>query len=180
MMAAHQDIQAQVLKVGHHGSKYSTSQAFLNAVKPKYAVISVGKGNRYGHPNDEVVNRLKENHIQIFRTDEMKTILATTDGNTIKFQSVPSLTPNGSSGSANVTPPSVQKTAPPKAGTAPKKTEPKPSQSTAAALKATLDDTTPQDYHTIRLTVTGVPGASYTAAVHYKLSTGKLRIFQLR
>jgi len=63
-------LKANILKVGHHGSKYSTSQEFLNEVKPEEAIISVGKNNRYGHPTPEVLERLKNIGAQIFRTDE--------------------------------------------------------------------------------------------------------------
>jgi competence protein ComEC len=64
------NIQSNILKVSHHGSKYATSQEFLDAVKPTDAVISVGKNNRYGHPNQEIVDRLKQGKIEILRTDE--------------------------------------------------------------------------------------------------------------
>ena len=56
-----------ILKVGHHGSKTSSSKTFINAVNPKYSVISVGKNNRYGHPNKEVLDNLENS--KIFRTD---------------------------------------------------------------------------------------------------------------
>lgn len=62
------DLESDVLKVGHHGSKYSTSEDFLKAVSPKCAVISVGK-NSYGHPADRVLDLLKENKVKILRTD---------------------------------------------------------------------------------------------------------------
>ena len=62
-----------VLKVGHHGSKTSSSEDFINEMNPKYSVISVGKNNRYGHPNKEVLNILKES--KIFRTDEDGSIM---------------------------------------------------------------------------------------------------------
>lgn len=65
-----QNISAQVLKVAHHGSKYATSNEFLDAMKPQDAVISVGK-NSYGHPNPEVLDRLLQHKINILRTDEM-------------------------------------------------------------------------------------------------------------
>lgn len=61
---------ADFLKIAHHGSKYATSTEFLNKAKPKEAVISVGKNNRYGHPTEEVLNRLKEKGITILRTDQ--------------------------------------------------------------------------------------------------------------
>lgn len=65
------DIKSTVLKVAHHGSKYSTSQEFLNQVDPQTAIISVGKNNKYGHPAPEILERLKMKGINILRTDEM-------------------------------------------------------------------------------------------------------------
>jgi len=79
------DLSADVLKLGHHGSHTSTSLAFLNKVNPKYAVISVGKGNDYGHPHQVVMARLKVKNIPVYRTDESGTIIATSDGINIKF-----------------------------------------------------------------------------------------------
>jgi len=63
------NIQSNVLKVGHHGSKYSTGNNFLDAVNPKEAVISVGIKNRYHHPSDIVLNKLHQRLIKIWRTD---------------------------------------------------------------------------------------------------------------
>ena len=60
-----QDID--VLKVGHHGSKTSSSKNFINEINPKYSIISVGKNNRYGHPKEEVLDTLKNS--KIYRTD---------------------------------------------------------------------------------------------------------------
>jgi competence protein ComEC len=77
------DIKADVLKVGHHGSKTATSQSFLNKVKPKYAVIEVGSGNSYGHPTAQTLNRLQAIETTIYRTDECGTIIFTSDGNVI-------------------------------------------------------------------------------------------------
>jgi competence protein ComEC len=85
MIAKGYDLSADVLKVGHHGSNTSTSQAFLNAVKPKYAMIEVGKGNTYGHPTQTTLNRLAGIGAQVFRTDELGTIVCTSDGISIKF-----------------------------------------------------------------------------------------------
>ena len=62
-----------ILKVGHHGSKTSTSKEFMNAITPQYALISVGKNNRYGHPDHQVLNRLKESHV--YRTDKQGSII---------------------------------------------------------------------------------------------------------
>ena len=58
----------KVLKVGHHGSKTSSSKEFINEVNPKYSIVSVGKNNRYGHPNKEVLNNLSDS--KIYRTDQ--------------------------------------------------------------------------------------------------------------
>lgn len=65
-----ENISSRTLKVGHHGSKYSTSEEFLGIVSPRDAVISVGANNRYGHPAPEILERLKNMNINIFRTDE--------------------------------------------------------------------------------------------------------------
>ena len=61
-----------VLKVGHHGSKTSSSKDFIMKIKPKYSIISVGKNNRYGHPNEEVLQNLDDS--KIYRTDYLGTI----------------------------------------------------------------------------------------------------------
>lgn len=79
------DIRADVYKVGHHGSKYSTSKDFLMAIDPFYAVISCGEGNSYGHPHAETLNTLRANGVMVYRTDEEGTIIATTDGRSVSF-----------------------------------------------------------------------------------------------
>ena len=66
--------QTDILKVGHHGSTTSTSQNFLNQIKPKHAIISVGKDNDYGHPKEKILERLENAEVEIFRTDECGTI----------------------------------------------------------------------------------------------------------
>lgn len=86
MLSAGYNLQADVLKVGHHGSASSTSAAFLKAVAPKYAVISVGKGNDYGHPDPRVLDRLKKAGVQIYRTDEGGTVIAISDGQKITIR----------------------------------------------------------------------------------------------
>lgn len=85
MLKAGYNLRADVLKVGHHGSSSSTSPAFLKAVAPKYAVISVGKDNDYGHPHPETLAKLSAAVVQVFRTDLQGTIVATSDGKTITF-----------------------------------------------------------------------------------------------
>jgi len=89
MLSKGYDLKADVLKVGHHGSYSSTTQAFLNKVNPKYAVISVGKNNIYGHPHKENMNRLKAKNIPVYRTDECGTIIATSNGMNITFNVKP-------------------------------------------------------------------------------------------
>ncbi len=79
------DISADVYKVGHHGSKYSTSKDFFEAVDPFYAVISCGEGNSYGHPHAETLNTLRTSGVMVYRTDEAGTIIASTDGKSISF-----------------------------------------------------------------------------------------------
>lgn len=82
------DISSDVIKIGHHGSSYSTSIPFLNKVNPKYAVIEVGKNNNYGHPNQVTLNNLKEKNIKIMRTDLDGTIKITSDGTNIKIDKI--------------------------------------------------------------------------------------------
>jgi competence protein ComEC len=85
ILAKQLDIQADVLKVGHHGSYSSTTQAFLDQVNPKYAVISCEKGNDYGHPHKETLVKLNGKNIKVFRTDLEGTIIATSNGKGITF-----------------------------------------------------------------------------------------------
>lgn len=79
------DIKADVLKVGHHGSHSSTTDDFLTKVNPKYAVIMCGKYNDYGHPHKETLIKLSNKNVEVYRTDEVGTITAISDGNTISF-----------------------------------------------------------------------------------------------
>lgn len=81
------NIQATVLKVGHHGSKYSTTTDFLNKVNPEYAIISVGKNNSYNHPNQVTINKLEKKNIEIHRTDQEGSIFLKSDGKTINITS---------------------------------------------------------------------------------------------
>lgn len=76
-------LKSDVLLVGHHGSNSSTSQKFLNAVNPKYAVIQVGK-NSYGHPTDTTLKKLTSKKISVYRNDKQGNIIFTSDGKTIK------------------------------------------------------------------------------------------------
>lgn len=81
------DIQADVLKVGHHGSEFSTMDTFLKRVNPKYAIISVGKKNSYGHPHKIILDKLNKNNVETHRTDEEGTIVVTSDGKNIMITS---------------------------------------------------------------------------------------------
>lgn len=81
-LVAKYNLQAEVLKVSHHGSSTGSSQAFLNEVKPKYAILSYGKNNSYGHPNSTVVNRLKALNSTILTTVD-GTINTSTNGQTL-------------------------------------------------------------------------------------------------
>ena len=74
------DVSATVLKVGHHGASGSSTEAFLDAVSPEYAVISVGEGNRYDHPNESVLKALEERKIKIYRTDWNGNVVIVSDG----------------------------------------------------------------------------------------------------
>ena len=84
------DLSADVLKAAHHGSRTANTEAFLERVNPEYVVISCGEGNSYGHPHAEVLNRLREMGIKVFRTDEEGTVVATSDGAGITFNVPPS------------------------------------------------------------------------------------------
>lgn len=83
ILASGADIKADVLKVGHHGSNSSSTRDYLAKVKPQYAVISVGKGNDYGHPNQKTLARLKAIGAKIYRTDIDGTIVFVSDGETV-------------------------------------------------------------------------------------------------
>lgn len=90
------DVSADVLKVGHHGSTSSTGSAFLNKVHPKYAVISVGAGNNYGHPSQATLDSLTAVGATIYRTDKDGTVVFTSDGSKITVNKSSSTgTPSG-------------------------------------------------------------------------------------
>ena len=74
------ELQSRVLKVSHHGSKYASSKDFLERVKPEIAIVSCGAWNRYGHPNQGVLDRLKAANVKLYRTDMQGEITITTRG----------------------------------------------------------------------------------------------------
>ena len=82
LVGSGENIKSDVLKVAHHGSKYSTSDLFLQNVEPEFAVIEVGK-NSYGHPTPEALQRLKNSGIKVLRTDQQGDVNFVSDGNNI-------------------------------------------------------------------------------------------------
>ena len=82
------NLESTVLKVAHHGSKYSNSVEFLNKVKPKYAVISCETDNDYYHPHIAVLKRLEKLNTTIYRTDLLGTIIVISDGDNIEFKNI--------------------------------------------------------------------------------------------
>lgn len=89
------DIKSDVLKVGHHGSQYSSTISFLKKVSPKYAIIEVGKNNSYNHPKEVTLKKLEDLGTKIYRTDEDGTIILTSDGENMSFETVKTDTNGG-------------------------------------------------------------------------------------
>lgn len=85
LLASRAELSSTLLKIAHHGSAYSTSESFLNAVSPRYAVISVGE-NDYGHPKEEVLERLNNVGSRVLRTDEIGHIVCRSDGKSLTFE----------------------------------------------------------------------------------------------
>lgn len=83
ILAGGQNIRSTALKIGHHGSETSTGYTWLRQIMPEYAVISVGKGNTYGYPAEEVLSRLRDAEIKTYRTDMQGDIIMTSDGKTV-------------------------------------------------------------------------------------------------
>jgi competence protein ComEC len=87
LVSSGENVSADFLKVPHHGSKSSSTEAFLEEVAPRFAVISVGEGNPFGHPNDSVVARYEEKHTKLFRTDQDGAVTAESDGSNLTVKS---------------------------------------------------------------------------------------------
>lgn len=105
MLTSGANLKADVLKVGHHGSSSSTTPAFLKAVVPKYAVISVGAGNDYGHPHKETLVKLQNAGVQVYRTDLDGTVIFTSDGKTITVEKLGSaIKPRAPDAGGTITP----------------------------------------------------------------------------
>lgn len=88
MLTSGYDLSADVIKLGHHGSSTSSSEPFLAAVLPSYAVISCGIDNSYGHPHPETLELLKQFGVALFRTDADGIVLITTDGEALTVQAL--------------------------------------------------------------------------------------------
>ena len=88
MSLLEKNIQSDVLKVGHHGSQYSSSAPFLQKVKPAIAIISVGVENEYSHPKSVTLEKLRYLNSKILRTDQDGTIILSSDGNEITWESM--------------------------------------------------------------------------------------------
>ena len=80
LMTKQLDLKSRVLKIGHHGSKYASSEDFLQRVKPEIAIVSCGAWNRYGHPAQSVLDRLRAANVKLYRTDLHGEITITTRG----------------------------------------------------------------------------------------------------
>ncbi|WP_392486221.1 ComEC/Rec2 family competence protein [Haloimpatiens sp. FM7315] len=87
ILKSNYDLSADVLKLGHHGSKSSTSLNFINNINPKIAIISCGKNNKYNHPHKETLKKINEINCKIYRTDVNGSVLIIGDGNTLEIQS---------------------------------------------------------------------------------------------
>lgn len=86
MIESQIDLSADVLKVSHHGADSASSDEFLDAVSPTFAVISCGVGNQYGHPAPKVMEKLESRNIEVYRTDEQGTIIVTCDGENLEWR----------------------------------------------------------------------------------------------
>lgn len=84
------NLDVDIYQVGHHGSRTSSTEEFLDAMSPEYAVISCEEGNSYGHPHAQTLDRLRERRIKVFRTDEQGSVIAYSDGTDIMWNCSPS------------------------------------------------------------------------------------------
>lgn len=83
------NLEAEIIKIGHHGSDTSSSDEFLNEVNPQYALISAKLGNKYNHPTEITMKKLQQRNIIVYRTDECDTVIATITANGVTFSSKP-------------------------------------------------------------------------------------------
>ncbi len=173
MMESGVNLKSDVMLVGHHGSSSSTSQAFLDHVQPRYAVIQVGK-NSYGHPTDEVLKRISENGIKIYRNDTDGTIIFTSDGKTLTVNKSPwEYTPVEKV--TNKDPKTTDQKNDAEATNQNSNTSTSNDKVSEISATATIDNPTPSQNSTLTVTVkvkdgngTPISGAKVTLTLHYK------------
>ena len=85
LLQTSENLKATILKIGHHGSKNATTNEFIDAIKPQYALISCGLNNIYNHPNKETIEKLNNQNVKIYRTDQLGTIKVIITENEIEF-----------------------------------------------------------------------------------------------
>lgn len=85
VLDAGENVRCDVIKAGHHGSRTSTGYRLLYEAQPKYAVISCGAGNEYGHPHDDTLSRLRDADVTVYRTDRNGTVVCRSDGTNLTF-----------------------------------------------------------------------------------------------
>lgn len=85
VLDAGENVRCDVIKAGHHGSRTSTGYRLLYEAQPKYAVISCGAGNEYGHPHDDTLSRLRDADVTVYRTDLNGTVVCRSDGSNLTF-----------------------------------------------------------------------------------------------
>jgi len=175
ILSAGLPVHANVLKVGHHGSRSASSPAFLAQVKPQVAVYCAGSGNDYGHPHAQTLAALAAVGAQVYGTDANGTVVVTSDGNTYKVEVAKQGQPRA--------PPTAQPTMPATATTAPLPT-PKPTAAptaqptaTTAAVALTLDIVSVSSPiapgANATLVAKTAPGANCTITVYYKSGPSK-------
>jgi len=86
MLKSKLNLNATILKLGHHGSSSSSTEKYLNAITPEVAIYMAGKGNPYGHPDKEVLDRLEEIGVKVYGTDVNGSIVITTDGKSYSIE----------------------------------------------------------------------------------------------
>ncbi|HZJ57302.1 MAG TPA: MBL fold metallo-hydrolase [Clostridia bacterium] len=86
ILSSHTNIKAHVIKLGHHGSSTSNTPDYIETVDPRYAVITLGAGNKYGHPHKEITDLLDAKGITVYRTDQNGTVIAVSDGREVSFK----------------------------------------------------------------------------------------------
>jgi competence protein ComEC len=146
MLASGANVQAQVLKVGHHGSSSASSASFLAAVGPEAAIYGCGVGNSYGHPHAETITALEDVETKIYGTDKDSTIVVTSDGSTYSV--------DGATIQPRAPPSTVEQTQPPASG------------SLAISVVSLTSPVSPGS--TAKLTVKTSPAAACSIEVHYK------------